>query len=276
MKHFLVILFVMAVQISANAGSSIYFHIVNDNKSYTFMNIGSSTIVSTTIRDVAMLMLDKPFDADMVDKNYYQVSITHGISWNNEKVTQYDYKALAGDRFRNIFWLTPDKKFIVKYAIIDTNNNIMFDAICMDKGIPLRAPSEKLEEAMSSGNISYKGFINVRTETGAGGMLKMLFSDGLNQISVFRSPMNPKEKYENKQLILYGNYVLNKIIGDFNYTAVGTLPFNIMEELVGVVDKKAKNNEINRTVDEVPDLELESDILPSGSEYPSTEIFGQI
>ena len=236
MRRILLALTMLATPLTVNATDNIYFYMISDNKTYTFMNFTPQ--VAPMMQDIAIMTLDRPFSSDLIHKDFYQLSITYGIVWNNFKAVQYDYKPLSDDRFRNVIWLTADKKAIIKVSIYDNAGRLIFDAICMNSPIPIKETPDALVRALSRNDFIYKGFALAHAEFGPNDTYKMLFSDGLNRFSVFKTLATKAE--ENREMIIYGNYVYNKIVGDYIYTAVGTIPYEIMEEVIEKLDELAQ------------------------------------
>ena len=97
----------------------------------------------------------------------------------------------------------------------------------------------------------------------------MLFSDGLNRFSLFRSPVSEKsqpaaavktqDETDNKtqskteHLIVYGNYVYNENRNGFRYTVVGTIPFENMAEMVNIVTDYENTVKNSAAADKAPD-----------------------
>jgi negative regulator of sigma E activity len=85
--------------------------------------------------------------------------------------------------------------------------------------------------------VVYSGFAAVDVSPDKDGSFKMFFSDGLNRFSVFRRPAAQNEKVDEKA-VLYGNYIYSKIANGHVYTAVGTVPYSTMQDIVARVESK--------------------------------------
>lgn len=231
MKQAIVALLIMATPLTSFAAEKIYFNILSEGEIITFTNYGSPT-VPPIVEEMAILTFAKPFSPELVRKEYYQLTINRGILWKGKKVIQYDYAPLIKDRFRNIFWITEDKKGLVKTEIFDTDDRLLFSAVTMNDSIALKPSSPSMAVSMNESLVNIFGFSNIYTEYRPGGSLRMTFTDGLNRFSIFRSAVDIYSHEEPERVVMYGNYVFNKRIDRYQYTVVGSIPYYRMEEVV--------------------------------------------
>ncbi|MDR2884361.1 MAG: MucB/RseB C-terminal domain-containing protein [Deferribacteraceae bacterium] len=211
----------------------IYYNINHNGESLSFFNMLGAP-VPPMVQEISRRTLRKPFMPKRIDPNRYKVSIVQNITWQGMTVTQYDYKPVINDRFRHILWVLPDTNEIVKLEIYDANDKLIYCAICLehDHSLQTNKTKEQPEERLTAER--FDGFVNVSKEEAADGYIRMLYSDGLNRFSVFRTPLKEAKK-EAERLVVYGNYLYNKDVGNFRYTVVGTIPYEKMEEFVNVL-----------------------------------------
>ena len=208
----------------------IFFRIVNDNTVISFTNKPSPP-VPPMVGAIAMRLFDQPFSPEMVNSAFYQVNITKNVIWQGSQVVQYDYRPVAADRFRYVLWVA-GRADVVKLEIYNTTGVMMFSGAYLeaDKLPGHNPPSfKKVENAKN-----YYGFTLLRTEEKDDGSIRMLFSDGLNRVSVFRERQT--EEREPNTRVVYGNNVYNVTRDGYMYTVVGSIPYEKMEEMLELID----------------------------------------
>lgn len=232
MKYpFVALLLVLVAPLTLSAEERIYFQVLSGEETVSFTNQAVSG-VHPVLKDVALRTFTKPFSPELVKSDYYQLTVNRGIVWNGENLIQYDYMPLMKDRFRNVFWFTADGSGLVKSEIYDNDGRLLFSATCMTNNMPVVPASSFVQLSMDESPLKFFGFANVYTESASDGTFRMTFTDGLNRFSLFRSLVKPKALKEQEKMVMYGNYVFNKIHGDYKYTVVGTIPYYKMEEVV--------------------------------------------
>lgn len=251
MRLFLTLLFFCAVAVFPYLSYSedlIFYRMAHNEGTVSFFNF-NAPLAHPMMREIALRTLRKPFYPDLVESEYYQLSITRGVLWQGAKVIQYDYAPLSADRFRHVLWVTEDLALVVKLEIYDNDNKLLYHAVRLSQHrasgnpVPVRNSSEQRKH--------YFGFTNQYTDNFLDGGMRMLFSDGLNRFSLFRAPvpekaqsaaaMKTQDETDNKtsskteNLIVYGNYVYNENRNGFRYTVVGTIPFENMAEMIAII-----------------------------------------
>ncbi len=284
------LIFFMAAALPSisRAEDVIFFRMAHNDGTVSFFNF-NTPFVPPMVQEIALMTLRKPFYPNLIESEYYQLSITHGVLWEGEKVVQYDYTPLLPDRFRHVLWVTEDLSSVVKLEIYDNNNKLLYCAICLSQHIPANAPPPIKKP--SEQRAHYFGFVNQHTETQPDGGMRMLFTDGLNRFSVFRTPIPGKpqrtgtekvSESDNKsgsqaeRLIVYGNYVYNENRDGFKYTVVGTIPFDKMEEMIDMLPASAlKNKKTIKNKDLAADS-IADNISNSSSDNVSDNVSGNI
>lgn len=234
----LVVFFALTSQVYADE-EPVYFRLINDNETLEFINYAPS-IVPPMVQEIAMRTMMQRFSPESVANDYYQLKITRNIIWQGNTLVQYDYASLAEDRFRHVMWMSEDLSRIFKLEIYSAENKLMYAAICLGTNGAVLPEAKQFEELKSKR--MYYGFANMHTEEGADGSYKMLFTDGMNRFSVFRSLSNKHETTE--KLVIYGNNVYNTSSKKYRYTVVGGIPFERMEEITGLLIQEESKSSI--------------------------------
>lgn len=171
-----------------------------------------------------------------ISKEFYRINVTPDIVFFGDRLTQYDIEPLSKDRFAHIIWVDNLGR-LIKTEVYDINKRLVLAFSRMDfassgkgsfTGLKGRRPVPDADKPF------YKGFYNVFNKRKPGGELHMFFGDGLNKFSVFIKPESLGNGSVSK--IIYGNYLLSKVVSGIEYTVVGSVPYGFMEDMIEVID----------------------------------------
>ncbi len=185
-------------------------------------------------RDViARKMTAASFSLEDVPSDYYSVKATSGIAFYGENVTQYEITPLTGDRFSHVVWLDGGGN-LIKTEIYDGAEKLMFAFSSFDFGRASKPAPTKHKHAESAGRPFFKGFAHIMTKRLPDGVTHLMFTDGLNRFSVFINPHPDDSGTVSK--IVYGNYLMSKVVSGVEYTVIGSVPYSTMEEFIKVLN----------------------------------------
>lgn len=186
---------------------------------------------------IARKLVGTKFLLESVPLEYYQIRVTPGLAFFGDTFSQYEITPLVNDRFSHVVWVD-DNGILIKTEIFDNNKNLLFAFSSIDFTKPFESSDNKKNNKHMSNLLSkpfFKGFSHVFTKLLPDGVVHMVFLDGLNRFSVFINP-NPTETGTVTK-IAYGNYLLSKVLSGTEYTIVGSVPYETMEEFIIVLDK---------------------------------------
>lgn len=242
MKYF-VLTFLLFVNSYAHAG--FFFKIAIDNSSYSSFILKNLENTEIQTHFIIQKIRENFFDISNVDKNYYQISIKHGVSLFKKNLILYELNPTFSDRFKHVIWVTDDN-IIVRKEVYDLNNKLMISYGYVDDlpkiggGPHARSGhGNQCEE-----NLKFRGFELFGCKKIDKNTRHLVFSDGLNKFSVFVDKNVEVGKVIKK--VMMGNYVYRKSLDGHTYTVVGSVPFKIMKDIVSYIDNKEENNEINQ------------------------------
>ncbi|MDR0453926.1 MAG: hypothetical protein LBH05_03840 [Deferribacteraceae bacterium] len=255
----------------------IYYRMAHNDGAISFFSF-NTPFVPTVVRDIALMILQKPFYPSLVKSEHYQLAITYGVLWQGVKTVQYDYTPLAADRFRHILWVTEDSDSVLNLEIYDNDNKLLYGAVYLSQQGRVSGKKPPPLKNSPEPQKYYFGFTHQYTEIMQDNVMRMFFSDGLNRFSLFRSSLPAKQQptamnkilteskrkdaSKGEHLIAYGNYIYSENINGFRYTVVGTIPFDKMGEIVKIVaDEKTlknKNAETDNLSDNMSDKNLDT------------------
>ena len=166
------------------------------------------------------------------------MTTTPNIAFFGENLTQYKLTPTTDDRFSHIVWVD-DKKSLIKTEIYDLSGKLMFALSNVDF-LGNKKKSKQIADGKKNKNEAFfKGFSHMHTKTLPGDVIHATFSDGLNRFSVFINPS--PESSGTAYKIVYGNYLMTKVVNGIEYTLLGSVSYSIMEEFVDFLCSSAHN-----------------------------------
>lgn len=233
MKFFCLACFIFVVPVGSFAEEMIFYKYA-EGDGYSLLTASADDTAShLSAREIiARKMKVLLFSLENVPSDYYSVKVTSGIAFYGENITQYEITPLTNDRFGHTVWLDGGGN-LVKTEIYDCNGKLMFVFNRFDFGKTTKATPQKLKRPESIGKPFLKGFAHVMTKKLPDGGAHLVFADGLNRFSVFINPFPDDSGTVSK--IVYGNYLMSKVVSGVEYTAIGSVPYSTMEEFIKVL-----------------------------------------
>ena len=221
----------------------IYYNIFHNGASISFLNVLGSP-APPMAQEIALRILKQPFAPEKIKSEYYQISVNQGIVWQGKNVVQYDYTPIIPDRFRHVLWVLPESSEIVKLEIYDTEDQMVFCAICLEcnnlNTIRERQARRAQRQEKVENREIYNGFSVVSTSRTRCGNIRTSYSDGLNRFSIFKMPVSVQKNTEPEKFVVYGNYVFNQDLNGFRYTVVGSIPFDKMTRMIQKIGENSE------------------------------------
>lgn len=222
---------------NAFAGSDMIFYKYADGDGYSmYISADGKNPENPSARDaIAKRLQGAKFSIANISKDYYEISITPNIKFFGEDITQYSVEPISKDRFSHIVWIS-NCGALIKTEVYDTNKRLVFAFSGVNFGARESVSPDRSERNFESENAKhfYKGYSHAFTKLMPGGVLHIVFADGINKFSVFLNPHPTGDGAVSK--IVYGNYLLSKVVSGVEYTVVGSVPYPFMEEIIGVID----------------------------------------
>lgn len=221
--------------------SEVFVKIASGNNSVvtiTYKKPEDISSADTRLKFIAKMIRENYFDPDNIARDYYNIVVKDGMKIYNKSVKQFEFTPITQDRFSHIITLYGN--LIVRREVYDTNNNLIY-AYGYTDSIPDIQPTKKetKEVSLEKEPLLYKGFKGKLVKKLEDGTVHYLFSDGLNKFSIFI------KKSEKNSVVLrhviYGNYLFSKNIDGIQYTVIGTIPFDEMENFISFITSKEKN-----------------------------------
>lgn len=237
----LLIILITFVFSSVAYSNGVFVKIAIDDNSYVTINykdIEDINLSDKRIKFIAKMIRENFFDINQISKDYYNIVTRDGIKIYNKLMRQIELTPIRNDRFSHI--ITVQGNLIVRREVYDTKNNLLY-AYGFTDYIPdiQPTPIDSKEISLEKDNIFYKGFKGKLVKKLEDGAIHYIFSDGLNKFSIF---IKKQEKSNNTvKTITYGNYLLSKNIDAIQYTLIGTIPFEEMENFITYITTKEKN-----------------------------------
>lgn len=219
------------------AGSDMIFYKYADGDGYSmYISADGKNPENPSARDaIAKRLQGAKFSLADISKDYYKINITPNIKFFGENITQYSVEPISEDRFSHIVWVS-NCGALIKTEVYDTNKRLVFAFSGVNFGTRESGRADRSERNFDRGNAKhfYKGYYHAFTKLMPGGVLHMVFADGINKFSVFLNPNPTGDGAVSK--IVYGNYLLSKVVSGMEYTVVGSVPYSFMEEIIRVMD----------------------------------------
>ncbi len=244
MKYIIYSIFIYILFFNKSYADDMIFYKYADGNAYSvFVAPSSDKSLSVSARDViAKLIVNFTFMLDNISKDYYNINITKDIVYFGEDVTQYDIIPVSKDRFRHIIWIDSQNNPI-KTEIFDNNNKLMIAFSNVDFHGKNKS-YEDIKFDFKNEKPFYKGFYHIYSKVMRNGVNHLIFSDGINKFSLFID-YNTKDTGSISKIV-YGNYLYSKVISGVEYTIVGSIPYEIMNEVIEVVS--SNNSEVSKLI----------------------------
>lgn len=228
------IIFIIAVFPCLSYAESIIFYKYADGESYSMYNsTDKEAIENPTVRDAIIKRLKYAgFSLKRISDKFYKINTVTNIAFFGDLLTQYDISPLSGDRFRHILWVSSYGK-LVKTEVYDLDNRLVFAFSNIDFNQQDNVSTEEKWLKPFSKTPFYKGFYHIFTKKMPEDILHIVFADGLNKFSVFINPKPVETGTVYK--IIYGNYLLSKVVSGIEYTIVGSVPYDFMENVIKLI-----------------------------------------
>jgi sigma-E factor negative regulatory protein RseB len=238
MKKLLVIFIPFFLSVSVYA-ETFFIKIAIDSNTYITLNIKSIDDITSDnrVKFIAKVIRESYIDFNAISKDYYNIKIKEGFKQDNKPITQYELSPIHKDRFPQI--INTYGNLIVRREVYDTNNKLIY-AYGYTEKIPEMQPTkkEKKDISLEKDTIIYKGFHGKLIKKLEDNTIHYIFNDGLNKFSLFIKKSN--NELQSTKTIIYGNYLMSKKIDDIQYTIIGTIPFEEMENFLTYITTKDK------------------------------------
>lgn len=213
----------------------IYFRIAVDDSNYANFEASDSGDTANKLHFILGKFQDNIFDQGAVKREFYNINKKSGIKFNGREVTVFELTPVFRDRFTHSVWVY-GKENIVRREVYNIQGKLMY-AFGHTSEVPeiIYRKNPEISEKVTQ-KMGYKGFDLKLVKKTGNGATHLLFSDGVNNFSVFvTAPAIDKPPL---QKIVFGNNVFLKHIDNVTYTVVGGLPFAEMENVVKYIHKK--------------------------------------
>lgn len=238
----LLIILMTLIYSSVAYPDSVFVKISVDGNSHitiNYKNIEDINLADKRIKFIAKMIRENFFDINQISKDYYNIVTRDGIKIYNKLLKQIELTPIKNDRFSHI--ITVQGNLIVRREVYDTKNNLLYAYGFTDyipDIQPTPVPVDSKDVSLEKDNIFYKGFKGKLIKKLEDGTIHYIFSDGLNKFSIF---IKKNEKSNNMvKTIAYGNYLLSKNVDSIQYTLIGTIPFEEMENFITHITTKEK------------------------------------
>ncbi|MCX8084190.1 MAG: MucB/RseB C-terminal domain-containing protein [Calditerrivibrio sp.] len=220
--------------------NSIFIKLAVNPTSYitlTFNNVDEISFTDSRIKFIAKSIREPFLDLNSISRDYYNISIKDGFKQDNKVLKQIEMVPINKDRFPQIINMYGN--LIVRREVYDNNNKLLYSYGYTEK-IPDMQPTKRdlKEISLEKEQIYYKGFQGKLIKKLEDGTIHYIFNDGLNKFSLFVKKTD--QEIQINKTILYGNYVLSKKIDGIQYTVIGTIPFEEMENFITYITVKDK------------------------------------
>ncbi|UOD34214.1 hypothetical protein DSN97_08615 [Deferribacteraceae bacterium V6Fe1] len=235
MKYIIFILFLLPNLLFADR---IFFKIAVDESHYSSFEFSEIENVNKNLHFIFSKYQDLYFDINKTKKEFYNIKKKSNIKFNGKSVMVYELFPVFKDRFSQILWV--NKNSIVRKEVYDLDGKLMY-AYGHTGDMPeneFEASNENEEFVKKEfKNFGYRGFDIKMVKRLSNGALHILYDDGINNFSIFKTTPAIMKK-EVKRIIL-GNYVYSTNLDNSTYTVVGTIPYSEMNEVIKFIkDKK--------------------------------------
>lgn len=213
----------------------IYFKIAVDDSSYANFEASDSGDPANKLHFVLGKFQDNIFNLNDVKKEFYNIIKRTGIKFNGKDVAVFELNPVFKDRFVHSIWVY-GKENVVRREVYNNKGKLMY-AFGHASEVPdviYRKNPEIMGKVDSP--ITYKGFDLKFIKDIQNGAKHMLFSDGINNFSVFIT--RPALDKPTQRKIVFGNNVFLENFDNVTYTVVGGLPFSEMENVVKYIHTK--------------------------------------
>lgn len=234
MKYIVLSFFLVTLFYNTSFADSMIVYKYADGDKYSFFVGSASGNISISAIDlIAKKKGNVTFSLKNISEEYYNVTTIPNIIYFGDKITQYTITPKTNDRFTQIVWVDKENN-LIKSEVFDDKNKLMsaFNNINTDSN-----KGKKGEYIDDLRNIKpfFKGFSHISSKIMPGNINHLIFSDGVNKFSLFIN--NHVENTGSVTKIVYGNYLLSRIISGVEYTVVGSIPYSTMSSFIEVVSK---------------------------------------
>lgn len=222
----------------AHADEMSFFKYLNGNDYSIYISGSEDSGENQSAKDtIVKKLMGAKFSLADVPRDFYQIKIIPNVMFFGESLTQYNIEPLSKDRFSHIVWVNKCGK-LIKTEVYDLNGKLVFAFGVMDLDnagdkSPVAGNKEKKLKRITEKPF-YKGFYHAFTKKMPENVLHLVFIDGMNKFSVFIN-FNPTGDGAVSKII-YGNYLLSRVVSGIEYTVVGSVPYSFMEEVIDVLD----------------------------------------
>ena len=237
MRLCFLILFIISILLDVAFAEKIFFKIAVDDKHYSIFEYSDTNNIVDEIHFVLGKFQTNIFELNKIKKDFYNILKRPDIKYDGKKLNVYELSPILKDRFVNVLWVC--ENLVVRKEVYDLNGKLLYSyghsLSIPDNFNDIFVKNSEVQEHMDNNTITYKGFDLKLLKKLDNNSLHMLFSDGLNNFSIFITtpPINSSEIKK----IVFGNYVFSKNYDNSTYTVVGTIPFEEMENAINFVKK---------------------------------------
>jgi negative regulator of sigma E activity len=219
--------------------TKVFFKIAVDERAYSSFLLTETGMSDSSLHSLASRLKEMHFEPDKIKKEYYNIKVEYGMTYNGREVSHYDIRPILPDRFRHVLLVDEEWEHIIRREVFDIHGKLLYSYSFEDKQDELKPNVNQHLFSSKTGREDFPGFSIVFKKTLPEGTVHTLYSDGLNKFSVFIS--ETEQEFEDSARILYGNYVYRQKIGGKLYTVVGSIPFPQMEKVVSRLSVKEDN-----------------------------------
>lgn len=237
MRLCFLISFIISILPNSLYAEKIFFKIAIDETHYNVFEYSDTNNLPNRLYFVLGRFHENIFDLKKIKKEFYNVLKRPDIKFDGKNLNVYELSPILKDRFINVLWVY--ETYIVRKEVYDLNGKLLYSyghSLSIPDSFSNKFVKNSEDEQMDNNIITtYKGFELKLIKKLDNNALHMLFTDGLNNFSVFIT--TPAiNKGEIKRIVL-GNYVLSKDYDNSTYTVVGTIPFEEMENVIQFTKK---------------------------------------
>lgn len=234
------ILFTLFLFPSLLFADRIFFKIAVDESSYSTFEFSEIENVNNNLHFIFSKYQELYFDITKTNKEFYNIKKKSNIKFNGKFVSVYELFPIFNDRFMQVLWVNKNCNCIVRKEVYDLDGKLMYayghSGEIPENHFERRDKYSKLVDKEFQG-YGYRGFDIRMVKRLSNGALHILYDDGINNFSIFKT--TPAIMKKDVKKIILGNYVYSTNLDNSTYTVVGTIPYNEMINVIKFVkDKK--------------------------------------
>ncbi|MGA1861596.1 hypothetical protein OWM07_01735 [Deferribacter thermophilus] len=227
---FLFLLLSYSYSFSFEEIEGVYIKIALDENRYLQLDLEKKNPHNRYLSHTVSSLIKSTFSIKSISTEYYSEKVST-VKNNHIEIKIYHFDPIFNDRFKHILWIYEDGR-LYKQEVYDLSDKLLYSYEFKTNNVKKIPPKSEI----NGGFYFYKGFKLVYSGKNNEDENQLLFSDGLNNFSVFWKKhlcdFTPLRR------IIFGNYMLRKCIDDFLVTVVGTIPYFEMEKVVKYLIKK--------------------------------------